>query len=263
MTENTRSNEEFFHAPPSGMNTLRLVFGLTLLRAKRSKILRITFFAMAFVLITLGIGRLSGKSGVGFYELILNLFLRYFTPLTLALFASQSISEEVTAKTITYLWSRPIKRWALPFGKYIATAIISFLLLSIALIVAYTIAMVGNDFLYQLPLLALSLVALALATLYFGALAMAFGAITPSFPFALMLIYILILDVGVGFLPGYFKAGSMITHLCSIAGIYHPQSGYFSDPNLTPGISLIVVSALTAIWIAIALSVANSSEYRG
>lgn len=251
--------------PPGGMAVARQIAGMSVQRASRSRLLRVTLAVLTLPVLTTLAGVLSGRNGSAFFETVLELYLRYLAPLVLAFYASQSVAEEVQGRTITYLWSRPIPRWALPLGKYLGTVLITATLLSLSLVACYLVAMIpaGSALFSELPLLALGLVSVVVATLYFAAVAAAFGALIASFPFAVMLIYVLAIDIAMSFVPGMIKVLSMTVHLRVIAGLYRPQTGVFSaDPQLTAGISMPVVIVVAALWLFLAIGVATTSEYR-
>lgn len=251
--------------PPGGMAVARQIAGMSVQRASRSRLLRVTLAVLTLPVLTTLAGVLSGRNGSAFFETVLELYLRYLAPLVLAFYASQSVAEEVQGRTITYLWSRPIPRWALPLGKYLGTVLITASLLSLSLVACYLVAMIpaGSALFAELPLLALGLVSIVVATLYFAAVAAAFGALIASFPFAVMLIYVLAIDIAMSFVPGMIKVLSMTVHLRVIAGLYRPQTGVFSaDPQLTLGISMPVVLVVAALWLLLAITVASTSEYR-
>ncbi|PID38548.1 MAG: hypothetical protein CSA65_07105 [Proteobacteria bacterium] len=251
--------------PPSGTAVARQIAGLSLRRARRSRLLRVVLALLALPVLATIVGVLSGRNGAAFFEKVLALYLSYLVPLVLALFSSQSVAEEVQGRTITYLWSRPIARWALPVGKYLGTVAVTGGLMLLSLVACYLVAMIpaGGSVFSELPLLALGLTALGVGTLYFAAVASAFGALVTSFPFALMLLYVLAIDIGMGFVPGLLRVVAMTVHLRAIAGLYKPQTSLFSaDPHLDATISLPVVVVMATLWLGLTVLIASTSEYR-
>lgn len=265
MSDQTTPLGSVARRPPSGMAVARQIAGLSLRRARRSRLLRVVLAVLALPVLATVAGVLSGRNGAAFFETVLELYLRYLAPLVLALFSSQSVAEEVQGRTITYLWSRPIARWALPVGKYLGTVVVTGGLMLLSLIACYLVAMIpaGGSVFSELPLLALGLTALAAGTLYFAAVASAFGALVTGFPFAIMLIYVLAIDIAMGFVPGLLKVVAMTVHLRAIAGLYKPQTSMFSsDPNLNATISLPVVLVMATLWLGLTVLIASTSEYR-
>jgi hypothetical protein len=158
---------------PSGLSVALLIAKMSLRRARRGKLLRVVAVLLLLPPATVLIGVLSGRSGGQMFEFALELFLRYLAPLALALGASASVAEEAQAKTITYLFTRPMPRWALPFGKFLSTAAANSVLLLISLVICFGVAMIGGPqgVLDRLALLGSGMFALVLAALYFGAMA--------------------------------------------------------------------------------------------
>ncbi|MCC6747671.1 MAG: ABC transporter permease [Deltaproteobacteria bacterium] len=252
-------------ALPSGLTLVGIFAGLSLERSRRSKLLRLILAVLALPLVASAGALAAGKAGPEFFKQIVELYLRYLIPLVMALQASATVAEEVQAKTITYLFTRPVPRWTLPLGKYLGNIGLNLILLLPSLAVAYVLCMVGDGYVgSELGTLGKSLFAALLGAIYFGALAMAFGAMVTNLPFAMMLTYVLVMEVGFSFVPGWLKATAMTVHLRAIAGTYTPAAASFfaSDPNLTTAVSAPVVFGVALLWIVIALAWVASTEYR-
>lgn len=250
---------------PSSLEAVRLLAGLSLRRARRGRLFWLTAAILALPVAASLLALVSGHGGVPFFDELLGVYLRYLAPFIMALHASATVAEEVMGKTITYLYSRPVARWTLPVGKYLGNLAFNSVLLLASLTLIYLLSMIGerDAMLLELPRLAMGLFALLLAAVLFGAMATAFGTMVTSFPFVATLIYVLIVEVGFSFVPGWFKVTAMTVHLRAIAGLYHPkESMWLSDPQLSLGISLPVVLAVTGAWLLIAVSWVGSTEYR-
>ncbi len=250
---------------PSALDTMRLLTSLSLRRARRGKLVWLTLAILALPTLAALLALLSGNGGKAFFDKLLDVLLRYLTPFIMALHASATVAEEVQGKTITYLFSRPVARWTLPIGKYLGNLVVNATLLCLAVAVLYLIAMLGEgtDLFRELPALAMAVFSVALAAVHFGALAAAFGAMATGFPFVATLIYVLIVEVGFAFVPGWFKVTAMTVHLRVIAGLYQPEKSMFlSDPELTLPISLAVVLGMSVLWLVIAVGWVGSTEYR-
>jgi ABC-type transport system involved in multi-copper enzyme maturation permease subunit len=253
------------HDPPGGLESMRLLASLSLRRARRGRLFWLTAGILALPVAASLLALVSGHGGLPFFDQLLDVFLRYLTPFIMALHASATVAEEVQGKTITYLFSRPVARWTLPIGKYLGNLVFNMMLLLIALAAIYLLAMIGErgGLFLELPRLAMGLFAVALAAVLFGAMATAFGTMVTGFPFVATLIYILIVEVGFSFVPGWFKVTAMTVHLRAIAGLYHPkESMWLSDPQLTMAVSLPVVLTISAGWLLIAIAWVSSTEYR-
>ncbi len=258
-----QSRERIAPALPSAGSAIWQVAGLTLRRARRGRLVQLVAVLLLLPVPAGLAALLSGHGGADFFDTVLNALLRFVTPLAMALFSGAMIAEEVQGKTITYLLSRPIPRWTLPVGKYFGTVAVTVALLAVSVTATYLVC-AGSEILEALPRLGLALLTTALAAIHFGAVATAFGAMVTGYPFAAMLIFILIVDVGLGFIPGIFKAVSAGVNLTAVAGLYRPHTDTFfmADPKLTPAISLGIVAGLTAIWLLIAIGWVSAHEYR-
>lgn len=249
--------------PPSALAVVRLFAATSLRRVRRGRLVQVVAALLALPLLAGLLALIGGKGGAPFFDMLLRAYLRYLLPAVLALFATTSVAEEVQRKTITYLFARPIPRWALPCGKYLGVVSVNVVLFAAALVATYALC-IGADFGASLPRLAAGLGAVVLGVLHFGAVAAAFGAMATRYPFAAMLAFELLVDIGFGFIPGVFKAVSAGVHLTVLVGLYQPHTDTFfmPDPRLTPAVSLVVLVGLTLIWLAVALGWAQSHEYR-
>lgn len=248
---------------PSGWTVTKLIGGLALRRARRGKLLRVLIGALTLPVLAGLASIFGGKDPTIFFDTLLNAYLRYLIPMVMALQASATVAEEVQIKTIGYIFARPIPRWSVPLGKYLGNLALNTVLLCGSIVAAY-LACMGPEIGSELPRLGIALATVALASLHFGAVSTAFGAMVTTYPFAAMLGWILVFDIGFGLIPGVFKATSMGVHLTVIAGLYKPHSDSFfmADPKLTTAISLPVIIGVTLLWLILALGWVKSHEYR-
>jgi ABC-type transport system involved in multi-copper enzyme maturation permease subunit len=253
-------------ATPSSWQAVRLLAGLSLRRARRGKLLWLSASVLALPVLAAGMALLSGQSGPGFFDKLLEALLCYLAPFIMAVNASATVAEEVQGKTITYLFSRPVARWTLPFGKYLGNLSVNALLLLASVALAYLLSMAGEgmrDLVRELPRLGAGLVAMLLAAALYASVASAFGAMATAHPFVATAAFVLVVEEGFSFVPGWFKVLAMTTHLRVMAGLYHPaESLFLSDPRLSWIISLPVLLLMTGSWLAVAISWVGSSEYR-
>jgi ABC-type transport system involved in multi-copper enzyme maturation permease subunit len=156
-----------------------------------------------------------------------------------ALFVASSIGEEIEDRTTTYLWSRPIPRWAILVGKLCALVpVIAALVLP-----SWLLAMqVGVETLpsaasfggFALGALALSIVAAAIATL------------VPKHGMALTICYMLFFDLPVGALPASLRELSVTHHVRVIADM-------LDRTEETAGLAVLGCLLIGAFWLAIGL----------
>ncbi len=150
------------------------------------------------------------------------------------LFVASSIGEELESRTSTYLWSRPIARWAIIAGKLGALAP-----LAIALALAgWTLAhMVGP---HAAPS-AVSCLAIGLGCAVVAIAAAAIALVAPRHGMALAITYLLV-DSFIGAWPFSLAQVSVTHQVRALAG---------GDGLAAPALALI---AIGAIWALIGLA---------
>ena len=252
-------------SPPSGVAAIRMIAGLSLRRARRGRQLWLSVVLLVVAVVAAAASLAVGRGGLDLFDAVVDLTLRYVAPLLMLLHASSAVSEEVEARTITYLFSRPIPRWTVPAGKYLGAVTMGLALLGPGLILTYAITMLGERglFVAELPHLVCSVVAAALAVLLFGAIATAFGTMVTGHSLVAAMFYVLIVEVGLAHVPGWLKVVAMTVHLRVVAGLYEPATTlHLRDPGLTLGISTPVILAEILLWLVVSFAWVGASEYR-
>ena len=206
--------------------------GVTLKRLGRGMALWISALFTALPLIYAGIahgGRLQFHPKLQFGFSVLPLAL---LP---AMLVGASIGEEIEQRTATYLWSRPIARWAVLAGKLVALVPIV-----TALVVASWLASawIATE---QLPPLASS-VALAAGAIASSLVVAGIAVLVPKHGTALTIGYMLV-DLFVGALPFSLQALSITYQIRVIAGLADDPQAF-----VTPAIAL---AAIAGVWTAI------------
>jgi ABC-type transport system involved in multi-copper enzyme maturation permease subunit len=250
---------------PAATSALTLFASLSIRRIRRGGQLWISAVLLGLIMIASLAALIGGKSGVDVYQTLSDLMLRYLIPFIMALHASAVVAEEVQAKTITYLFCRPIARWTLPLGKYLGHILIGLALILPATLVIFLTNVIGasDEFDSIWSSLGQLILSTSLATLLFGAIAVAFGTMITSYSFVGALLYLLVVEVGLALVPGWLKAVAMTVHLLNLAGLYFPKdSMWMPDPVLPWWASLAAVLVETVLWLVIAASWVNGAEYR-
>ncbi|ACY14779.1 ABC transporter permease [Haliangium ochraceum] len=137
--------------------------------------------------------------------------------LSAAILLANAIGEELEQRTVSYLWTHPIPRAALPLGKLAAMAPVVLGLGALALLACFAVAHRGFPF-DHLDMLARAIAAVLLGGLAACATALGLGALVPRYAFILALAYLLFLDNLLELVPG-LSALSIIAHMNTIAGI--------------------------------------------
>lgn len=180
------------------------------------------------------------------------LLLRFVAQLGPALLLANGLGEELELRTYTYLWSRPMRREALLFGKLAGALpiLLGVTLLSTAL--AYVVALGGyaGGGLDRLAQVAGAAVATCVAGSCF---AIGIGALVPKHPFVLALGVLAGAQV-LAIVPNVSKL-SISFHARALAGL-PPDEGL--TESTSAGASGLVV--LTAIWLIVAFWRARRAE---
>jgi ABC-type transport system involved in multi-copper enzyme maturation permease subunit len=159
-----------------------------------------------------------------------------------AMFVASSVGEDIEDRTTTYLWSRPIPRWAVLAGKLIALAP----LVAALMVASWTLAVVLGT--QELPT-AQSTVSLGLGAIVVCIVAAAIATVVPKHGMPLTIAYMLFFDLPVGAMPISLAEMSVTHHIRQVGHVIRAQNGQFEDPVG----GLIGLGVLAVLWLAFAL----------
>jgi ABC-type transport system involved in multi-copper enzyme maturation permease subunit len=170
--------------------------------------------------------RMTGPSIFGL--MIWLVYLRFAVPILGVFYGSSLMADEIEDKTITYLFTRPIRRGAVLFGKYLAYLVctIFVVLPSVVLVYLLVVPMRGSlgasfiDLLKDLMLLSLGLAA-------YGAL-FAFVGARFKRPLMIGLIFIFGWEQAALAFPGYLKRFTVAYYLQGLVPHAMPNDGVIS-----------------------------------
>ena len=199
--------------------------------------------------------RMTGPSIFGL--MIWLVYLRFAVPILGVFYGSALMADEIEDKTITYLFTRPIRRGAVLFGKYLAYLVctISVVLPSVALVYLLVVPMRGSlggsfiDLLKDLMLLSLGLAA-------YGAL-FAFVGAKFKRPLMIGLIFIFGWEQAALAFPGYLKRFTVAYYLQGLVPHAMPNEGVISlvqgifreSPSLFGSLAgLVLIFLLFVAW---------------
>ena len=213
---------------PSPFDSVMTLARITLLRLTRGKALYICVLIAAlpvfYAAVMHAFRSTTGPDAIMGFEM---LGLALLPPV----FVAASIGEEIEERTSTYLWSRPIPRWAVMVGKLVALVPIAIVLILGSWFAAVKI---GAETTPSLR----SFVALGAGTIAISLVSGGIAAMLPKHGMAFAVIY-LIVDATVGIMP-FSLADLSLTHQVRVlADVYH------LEPAMkTPIIAMVVVSAI-------------------
>ena len=206
--------------------------------------------------------RVNGSSVTGsaiFGLMIWLLYVRFIVPVLGVFYGTALMADEVEDRTITYLFTRPIRRAAVVLGKYLAYVACTVLLVlpSVVLVFLLIVPMGGGSLGAEFPGLLKDLGMLALGLAAYGAVFAWVGARLKR-PLVAGLVFALGWEPAILLFPGYLKRLTVAYYLQALVPHSMPADASigallqaFAD---VPGVasSLAVLAALTglALWAA-------------
>jgi ABC-2 type transport system permease protein len=210
-------------------------------------------------------GQRVGGMGV-FGIMIWMLYLRFAIPILGVFYGTALMADEVEDKTITYLFTRPVPRGAVLFGKYLAYLACTSLVVLPAVMVAYFLLVppreVPATFLQLVTDLALLFVGLAA----YGALFAFVGAFFKR-PLVIGLVFVTGWEQTAMALPGYMKRftvayylQSLVPHSMPSDGVVSILQGMFRD---TPPVmvSIFWLTFYVVVFLYLATKIVDRKEY--
>jgi ABC-2 type transport system permease protein len=210
-------------------------------------------------------GQRVGGMGV-FGIMIWMLYLRFAIPILGVFYGTALMADEVEDKTITYLFTRPVPRGAVLFGKYLAYLACTSLVVLPAVMLAYFLLVppreVPATFLQLVTDLALLFIGLAA----YGALFAFVGAFFKR-PLVIGLVFVTGWEQTAMALPGYMKRftvayylQSLVPHSMPSDGVVSILQGMFRD---TPPVmvSLFWLAFYVVVFLYLATKIVDRKEY--
>jgi len=183
----------------------------------------------------------SGPSIFGLF--IWLLYLRFIVPVLGVFYGTSLIADEVEDKTVTYLFTRPISRASIVFGKYLAYLVATVLVVLPSVMVLYFLVVptgggsLAGSFVALLKDLAIIGVGLAA----YGALFAWVGA-QFKHPLVTGLVFAFGWEQGIMIIPGYFKRFTIAYYLQGLVPHAMPQDSALSF------LQAVVRTSLSAPW---------------
>jgi ABC-2 type transport system permease protein len=197
------------------------------------------------------------------------LYVHVIVPVLGVFYGTALIADEVDDKTITYLFTRPIRRSAVLIGKYLSYLACTILLVLPSVIAVYFLVVpingggIGRSF----PWLLADLGVLAAGLIAYGALFALVGA-TLKRPLVIGLVFAFGWEPGVLLVPGYLKRATVAYYLQGLVPHKMPMEptaiGILTrifDPFPSITTSLAWLAAMTAIALWWASRTVEAREY--
>ena len=194
-------------------------------------------------------------------------YLRFTVPVLGVFYGTALIADEVEDRTITYLFTRPIRRGAVLMGKYLAYLVCTvFVVLPSVMVVYFLIVPARGTIAAGFPSLLLDLGLLGLGLAVYGAVFALVGAWFRR-PLLMGLLFVFGWEPAVVAIPGYLKRFSVAHYLQGLVPHALPQDGVvsmlaavFRDVPST-GASLFWLCLIWAVALALAGKVVERREY--
>jgi ABC-type transport system involved in multi-copper enzyme maturation permease subunit len=209
--------------------------------------------------------RMTGPGIFGF--MIWVLYVRFIVPVLGVFYGTSLMADEVEDKTITYLFTRPIRRGAVLFGKYLAYlgCTVSVVLPSVMLVYLMIVPMQGSLGASFIDLVK-DLMMLALGLAVYGA-AFAFVGAKFKRPLIVGLIFIFGWEQAALAFPGYLKRFTIAYYLQGLVPHAMPsdsvlsliQGAFRESPTLAG--SLVGLAVILVVFVTVAAWVVERREY--
>jgi ABC-2 type transport system permease protein len=209
--------------------------------------------------------RITGPAIFG--GMIWILYLRIIVPLLGVFYGTALIADEVEDKTITYLFTRPIRRGAVLLGKYLAyLAVTGFVVLPSVVLVYVLVAPIGSNLGASFIPVLKDLALLAIGLAVYGA-AFAFVGAQFKRPILLGLFFAFGWEQIALLVPGYLRRFTIAYYLQGPVPHAMPQEGVVSlfqaivrdTPSLAT--SLVGLAAIWLVFLALGMRAVERREY--
>src|SRR2546426_8423405 len=200
-------------------------------------------------------GARAGGAAI-FGMMIWLLYIRFIVPVLGVFYGTSLIADEVDDKTITYLFTRPIPRSAVLFGKYLAYLACTVLLILPSVVLVYLLlAPIGGSLGAAFPALLEDLAMLAIGLAAYGAVFAYVGARMKR-PLVTGLVFAFGWEPAVLLFPGYLKRLTVAYYLQALVPHAMPEDSAISVlmqvfrevPSVWASVASLAVIIGLALW---------------
>ena len=251
--------------PPTFMTGVRRVFELSLgemLWSRRTIFMVIVLAVPVLFAVVLRIVdaagvtplRLNGQrmgSATVFGGMIWIFFLRFIVPVLGVFYGTSMIADEVEDKTITYLFTRPVRRSAVLIGKYLAYVACTTLMVLPAVMIVYFLVVPFGEVPASFRWLMTDLALLAAGLAVYGALFALVGAVMKR-PLLVGLIFAFGWEQVAMLVPGYLRRFTVAYYLQALVPHAMPSEGIGALVNAVFSDSPSLLLSLTGLTVVLA-----------
>jgi ABC-type transport system involved in multi-copper enzyme maturation permease subunit len=241
----------------------RIYARMAWLRMRRGRVVWLVAVLFALPLVyTAGLA-IAGHWGRGLFDDVSELYFRLLIWLVPALTASATVAEEIENKTFTFVFARPAPRGALVIGKLWAATMPAIAVVVPSLAITWLVAQLRfpADMADTWPhLLRVELAAVAGLAAY-GALAAAIGTLFSRHPLVAVLVYLMLIEAGLGSSPIVLNLITIHWHLRNIAELPLPDTAFMAVTVPWWGSALLALGVTPGLIALTNLGV-TGAEYR-
>jgi ABC-2 type transport system permease protein len=185
-------------------------------------------------------------------------YLRFSIPVLGAFYGTSLIADEVEDKTVTYLFTRPVSRGAVLFGKFLAYVLCTMIVVLPSIMVVWVLVTpMGGSLGQSFPDLLKDLLILAAGLIVYGAL-FAFVGATFKRPLLISLVFVFGFEPAVLVFPGYLKRFTLAYYLQGLVPQAMPNDSVVSlvqqifreTPSLTASLAALTLITVVCLWLA-------------
>jgi len=202
-----------------------------------------------------------------FGAIIWILFLWFIVPVLGVFYGTSLIADEVDDKTITYLFTRPVRRGAVVVGKYMAYLLCTTLVVLPSVMIVYFLMVPFRQIPASFISLVIDLGVLGLGLAAYGALFALIGAAVRR-PLVVGLVFVFGWELVTLVMPGYLKRFTLAYYLQTLVPHAMPtgdtvsllQGAVFREPpSVAVSIGVLVLAIVASL--ALAARVVEQREY--
>ncbi|HET9569434.1 MAG TPA: ABC transporter permease [Vicinamibacterales bacterium] len=203
-----------------------------------------------------------------FGAIIWILFLWFIVPVLGVFYGTSLIADEVDDKTITYLFTRPVRRGAVVVGKYMAYLLCTTLVVLPSVMIVYFLMVPFRQIPASFISLVIDLGVLGLGLAAYGALFALIGAAIRR-PLVVGLVFVFGWELVTLVMPGYLKRFTLAYYLQTLVPHAMPtgdtvsllQGAVFREPPPSVAASIGVLVLAIVASLALAARVVEQREY--
>ena len=208
-----------------------------------------------------------GVGGIGIFGMMIwILFVRFIVPVLGVFYGTALIADEVDDKTITYLFTRPVRRGTILFGKYLAYLACTVLVVLPSVMVVYFVVVPFRDVAGTFRLLLTDLGLLALGLAVYGALFAWSGTVLRR-PLVAGLVFAFGWEQAALLMPGYLRRLTVAYYLQALVPHAMPSDNVVSvlqavvSDTPSPLVSIFWLAFAWAVLLVVAARAVERREY--